>query len=60
MDKKLEAKVERAINELVKISGDLSELQDTFGALIDEAYDSGCDEGYKEGCEETEKKNAES
>ncbi len=60
MNKQLQTKVGKAIDELLKISGDLSELQDTFGVLIDEAYDSGCDEGYKEGCEETEKKYAES
>ncbi len=59
MNKQLQAKVDKAIDKLCQISGDISELQDTLGALIDEAYDEGCDEGYKEGCEETEKKNAE-
>ncbi len=59
MNKQLQAKVDKAINKLLQISGDISELQDTFGALIDEVYDEACDEGYKEGCEETEKKNAE-
>ncbi len=49
-------KLEDTNNQLLQISGDLSELQDTFGTLIDEAYDVGCDEGYKEGCEEMEKK----
>ncbi len=55
MDKKLQAKVDMAILELVKISGDLSELQDTFNELIDEAYDNGNEDGYKDGCEDTEK-----
>ncbi len=59
MDKKLRSKVDKAISELIKISGDISELQDTFNELIDEAYDNGNEDGYKDGCEDTEENNAE-
>ncbi len=49
MNKQLQAKVGKVINQLLQISGDLSEL-------LDEAYDDGNKDGYKEGCKETEKK----
>lgn len=48
MNKQLQAKVNKAINQLLQISGDISELQDTFNELIDEAFDDGSDTGYQE------------
>ena len=55
MNKQLRAKVDRVINQLLHMSVDLSELQDTFNELIDEAYDNGSEDGYKERSAEVDK-----
>ncbi len=59
MNKQLQAKVDKAIDRLLRMSGDLSELQNTFSELIDEAYDDGSEDGYFERSKEVEKESKE-
>lgn len=48
INKKLQAKINKLANQIMQMSGDLSELQDEITALCDEVYDNGCDDGYLE------------
>jgi len=59
IDKALQAQIDRLINQLLHMSGDLSELQDKIAALYDSVYDNGVDDGYKAGYKEGRDKGEE-
>ena len=54
IQKVLRTKIDKLVNGILKISGDLSILQDEITALCDEAYDNGCEDGYTERSQELE------
>ena len=59
MDKKVETRLNRLLNNVEDLKGQLGDIISEIEQTVLDAYDDGNESGYKEGCEETEKKLAE-
>jgi hypothetical protein len=59
MDKKVDIRLNKLLNKVEYLKGELDDIITEIEQTVLDAYDDGNEFGYKEGCEETEKKLAE-